>query len=91
MGCVYVFKRKECPNCPAAEAMVDEIGAETGVKVVKVNADNIGINLEYKLLEEQIFVFATPVIVLENENGMIMHSAGAVPKYNKLKRAVERL
>jgi len=91
MRCVYLFKRKECPNCPAAEAIVDEIAAETGVKVVKVNADNIGINLEYKLLEEQIFVFSTPVVVIENENGMVMHSAGAVPKYKKLKKVMEGL
>jgi len=90
-GCVYLFKRKGCSNCPAAEAVVDEIAVETGVKVVKVNADNIGINLEYKLLEEQIFVFATPVVVIEDENGMVLHSAGTVPKYKKLKKIMEEL
>jgi len=91
MGCVYLFKRKGCSNCPAAEAMVDEIAAETDVKVVKVNADNISVNLEYKLLESQIFVFSTPVVVIEDEKGMILHSAGIVPKYKKLKKVMEGL
>ena len=91
LGCVYVFFRKECPICPAVKAMVDEIAGETGVKVVKVNADNISVNLEYKLLESQIFVFSTPVVVIENEKGMVLHSAGSVPKYKKLEKVMEGL
>jgi len=88
---IYLFFREGCPNCPAAEAIIDEIAAETGVKVVKVNADNISVDLEYKLLESQIFVFSTPVVVIEDEKGMVLHSAGTVPKYKMLKKAMEGL
>jgi hypothetical protein len=84
------FIREGCINCPAAKEVVREILDDETCRVSAefINADEITLDLQYRLLEGQIFIFAVPTIVLEDEGKMTLISSGDVPTIAKLKRAV---
>lgn len=86
---VYVFTRGECPNCPAAKQVVKEAAADMNINISVIDADNIGDDLEDELLENQIFVFSTPLILTKNGKGEIRQfSVGLVPDFEELRTAL---
>jgi thiol-disulfide isomerase/thioredoxin len=90
MRILYLFTRKDCPTCPVAEQMVEEVmqekACDTVVKVI--NADSISESLQYDLLENQMFVFAVPTIIVKDEEKMKLVSSGTLPSMSALKKAV---
>lgn len=77
---LYLFTREGCVNCPAAKRVVEEIGETVDdLHVIAVNADDIGDDLQDELLENQLFIFSTPAVVIRNDNGLKMFSSGDVP------------
>jgi hypothetical protein len=67
------------------EAMQDE-NCKAIVKLI--DADCISESLQYDLLENQLFIFATPTIVVKDEHGMKLISSGVLPNMTALKKAV---
>jgi len=90
MRTLYLFTRTGCVNCPAAELMVEEAIQEESCKaVVKIiDADCINESLQYELLENQMFIFAVPTIIVRDEGKMKLVSSGNLPTKAALRKAV---
>lgn len=90
MRTLYLFTRKDCPNCPAAEQMVEDAlesnGSSAIVKII--DADSISESLQYELLENQMFIFAVPTIIVRDEGKLKFISSGILPSMTALKKAV---
>ena len=82
MSKIYFLKRKECVNCPAVKSMLDELN----IKYKLIDADNISEDLQFKFLENQIFIYSTPSIVIEDDGKFELFSSGEIPKISKLKK-----
>jgi protein-disulfide isomerase-like protein with CxxC motif len=90
MKTLYLFTRKDCYNCPAAEQLVEEaMHGEKCEAVVKIiDADSISERLQFELLENQLFIFAVPTFVLKDEGKMELISSGDLPTIAALRKAV---
>jgi thiol-disulfide isomerase/thioredoxin len=88
---LLVFTREDCINCSAVELLIQELEQEIkDLVVTRVDADNMNEDLEYELSLNQIFIFATPTIVISDDEKrkMRMFSAGEVPKIEELRFAL---
>ena len=85
-----IFVRDGCVNCPAAEAVVEEVMQEESCKAIveKINADNISEKLMYELLENSLFIFAVPTVILEEDGKMTLISSGEPPTKEMLIKCV---
>ena len=86
-----LFKRKGCSQCPAAEATVIEVLSENkyNVALELIDADSIDKDLQYKLLNNQIFIIATPTLVYNEEDTYKVISVGRVPTIDEIKSILE--
>lgn len=83
---LILFTREKCPKCPAAKEVVKEIAADMSVDVEAINADNIAEELEYELLENQLFVFSTPTVMIRDDKGKLKKfSTGEIPNPERLR------
>jgi len=89
MPTVYLVTQSGCANCPAAKLVVNEALEGTGFKLKMVDLREMDPDLEFRLLEEQLFVASTPSIIIENGGTLKMLSSGKVPTVEQVKRALE--
>lgn len=83
---IYVFTREKCPNCPAAKQVVKEAAADMNINVSIIDADSIDDDLQDELLENQVFVFSTPLVLIKNGEGEIRQfSVSSVPDFEELR------
>ncbi|MFB0560496.1 MAG: conjugal transfer protein TraF [Candidatus Lokiarchaeia archaeon] len=66
---LLLFTQKNCPNCPAMEEIVFEVGKKLNIPVKLVDiSNNMPEQLEFDLLQNQIYISATPSVILVNED-----------------------
>ncbi len=85
---VYVFTQENCPNCPAAKRVVREALDGSGIDVEFVDIHSMDSDLEFRLLEEQVFIASTPSIVLENDGSLRLLYSGEVPTVEDIRSIV---
>lgn len=86
---IYVFTRRECPNCPAAKQIAEDVAVDMNVSISIINADDIDDDLQDELLENQIFVFSTPLVLIKNGDGEIRQfSVVSPPDFEELRTAL---
>ncbi len=88
MTMLYVITQEQCPNCPAAKAVVEEALAGTGIPVRIVDLKEMDSDFEFTLLEHQVFIAATPSIIIEDNGSLRLLSSGAVPTTEEVRNAV---
>jgi protein-disulfide isomerase-like protein with CxxC motif len=76
---VYLITQKNCVNCPAAKAVVEEALYNSEITVETIDLLKMDPDFEYRLLENQVFIASTPSILVENEGNLKMLYSGAVP------------
>jgi len=85
---LYLFTQDGCVNCPAAKAVVNEAFEGSDVQVRTMDLREMDSDLEYILLEHQIFVASTPAIIIENNGSMKMLYSGKIPDVETIRREV---
>ncbi len=66
---LLIFTQKNCPNCPAMKEVVFEVGKKLSIPVNLVDiSDNLPEQLEFDLLQNQIYISSTPSVILVNED-----------------------
>ncbi len=76
---IYLVTQENCINCPAAKAVVEEAFAGSTVNVETVDLPTIDSDLEFRLLENQVFISSTPSIIVEKNGVLKMLYSGSVP------------
>ncbi len=84
---VYLITQENCANCPAAKAVVHEALSDTDVSVKIINLDDMDPDLEFRLLENQLFVASTPSIIIERGGTLKMIHSGEVPTIDQVRSA----
>ena len=84
---VYLITQENCANCPAAKAVVQEALSDTDVPVKIINLDDMDPDLEFRLLENQLFVASTPSIIIERGGTLKMIHSGEVPSIEQVRSA----
>ena len=84
---VYLITQENCANCPAAKAVVHEALSDTDVPVKVINLDDMDPDLEFRLLENQLFVASTPSIIIERGGTLKMIHSGEVPTIDQVRNA----
>lgn len=82
---VYLITQENCINCPAAKAVVEEAFAGSIVNVETVDLSTIDPDLEFRLLENQVFISSTPSIIVENNGTLQMLYSGSVPSVEEIR------
>jgi len=87
---LLVFTQKNCPNCPAMKEIAFEVGKKLGIPVELVDISNsMPEDLEFDLLQYQIFISATPSVVSVNEDGSMRELAlGEIVYGEELERRI---
>ncbi|RDE12745.1 MAG: hypothetical protein C4K48_09660 [Candidatus Thorarchaeota archaeon] len=85
---LYLFTQDGCANCPAAKAVVNEAFEGSDVQVRTMDLREMDSDLEYILLEHQIFVASTPAIIVENNGSMKLLYSGKIPDVETIRREV---
>ncbi|MFW9800353.1 MAG: thioredoxin family protein [Candidatus Thorarchaeota archaeon] len=85
---LYLFTQQDCANCPAAKAVVEEALVGTGVSVKTVDLEKVDEDLDFRLLESQIFIASTPSIVLENSGSLELLYSGEVPTIEQVRKSL---
>ncbi|TXT57541.1 MAG: hypothetical protein BAJATHORv1_10243 [Candidatus Thorarchaeota archaeon] len=75
-------------NCPAAKAVLEEAFAEGEVIVKTVDLQEMDPDLEFRLLEEQVFIASTPSIIMENDGSLKMLYSGTIPTIDGIRKDV---
>ncbi len=66
---LLIFTQKNCPNCPAMKEIVFEVGKKLNIPIKLVDiSNNMPEDLEFDLLQNQIYISATPSVILVNED-----------------------
>lgn len=66
---LLVFTQKNCPKCPAMKEIAFEVGKKLKISVQLVDISNdMSEHLEFDLLQNQIYIAATPSVILVDEN-----------------------
>lgn len=66
---LLIFTQKNCPNCPAMKEIVFEVGKKLNIPIKLVDiSNNVPEHLEFDLLQNQIYISATPSVILVNED-----------------------
>ncbi len=83
---LYLVTQPGCVNCPAAEAVVEEAFEDSDIPVETVNLRTIDDDLEFRLLEEQVFIASTPSIIVDNGGDLKLLYSGEVPTVEGIRR-----
>lgn len=66
---LLIFTQKNCPNCPAMKEIAFEVGKKLNIPIKLVDiSNNMPEHLEFDLLQNQIYISATPSVILVNED-----------------------
>ena len=82
---IYLVTQENCINCPAAKAVVEEAFADSVVNVETVDLNSMDPDLEFRLLEHQVFIASTPSIIVESNGSLRMLYSGTVPSVEKIR------
>ncbi|NHI83615.1 MAG: hypothetical protein EAX81_04875 [Candidatus Thorarchaeota archaeon] len=85
---LYLFTQEQCVNCPAAKAVVQEALEGTGIPIKVVDLLDVDEDLDFRMLESQIFIASTPSIVVENEGSLELLYSGKVPSIEDVRRSL---
>lgn len=85
---LYLFTQEDCANCPAAKAVVEEALKGTGVSMKTVDLERVDEDLDFRLLENQIFIASTPSIVVENSGSLELLYSGEVPTIEQVRKSL---
>ena len=85
---LYLVTQENCINCPAAKAIVQEAIDGTNVPVEIVDLPSMDPDLEFRFLENQIFIASTPTIIIEKGGNLRIISSGKVPTIDGVRKAL---
>ncbi|MHA2301151.1 MAG: thioredoxin family protein [Candidatus Thorarchaeota archaeon] len=85
---LYVFTQEDCANCPAAKLVVEEALVGTGYPMRAVDLTQVDEDLDFRMLENQIFIASTPSIVLENQGSLKLLYSGEVPTVEQVRKSL---
>jgi hypothetical protein len=85
---LYVFTQEDCANCPAAKLVVEEALVGTGYPMRVVDLTQVDEDLDFRMLENQIFIASTPSIVLENQGSLRLLYSGEVPTVEEVRKSL---
>ncbi|MGD9382051.1 MAG: thioredoxin family protein [Candidatus Thorarchaeota archaeon] len=85
---LYVFTQEDCVNCPAAKLVVEEALVGTGYPMRVVDLTEVDEDLDFRMLESQIFIASTPSIVLENQGSLKLLYSGKVPTVEEVRKSL---
>ena len=85
---LYLFTQENCVNCPAAKAVVQEALEGTGISVQVVDLLSVDEDLDFRMLENQIFIASTPSIVVENMGSLKLLYSGVVPTVEDVRKSL---
>ena len=75
-------------NCPAAKAVIHEAFDGTDIPIETIDLLKMDDDLEFRLLEHQIFIASTPAILVERNGSMKLLYSGEVPTVEGIKKGV---
>ncbi len=85
---LYVFTQEDCANCPAAKLVVEEALMGTGYPMRIVDLKEVDEDLDFRMLENQIFIASTPSIVFENQGSLKLLYSGEVPTVEDVRKSL---
>jgi hypothetical protein len=85
---LYLFTQESCVNCPAAKAVIHEAFDGTDIPIETIDLLKMDDDLEFRLLENQIFIASTPAILVERNGSMKLLYSGEVPTVEGIKEGV---
>lgn len=85
---LYLVTQKNCINCPAAKAIVQEATEGTSIPVEIVDLPSMDPDFEFRLLENQVFIASTPTIIIERGGNLRILSSGKVPTIEGIQEAL---
>jgi hypothetical protein len=85
---LYVFTQEDCANCPAAKLVVEEALVGTGYPMRVVDLKEVDDDLDFRMLENQIFIASTPSIVFENQGSLKLLYSGEVPSVEDVRKSL---
>ncbi len=83
---LYLITQENCANCPAAEAVVEEAINGSPIPMKIIDLKNMDPDLEFRLLENQVFIASTPSIILENHGMLKLLYSGTVPSVEDMRK-----
>ena len=85
---IYLITQDNCINCPAAKAVVEEALTGSSIRVETVDLQDMDPDLEFRLLENQVFIASTPSIIVEREGALKMLYSGDVPSVEDIRKVL---
>jgi hypothetical protein len=85
---IYLVTQENCINCPTAKAIVEEATEGTNIPVEIVDLPSMDPDLEFRLLENQVFIASTPTIIIERAGNLRILSTGKVPTIDRVRKAL---
>ncbi len=86
---LYLVTQENCANCPAAKAVVQEALEGSSVQLKTIDLQDMDPDLEFKLLEHQVFIASTPSIILEHNGSVRLLYSGTVPSVDEVRHHLE--
>jgi glutaredoxin len=83
---VYLFTQPSCANCPAAKMVLSEALQGTNIQLKTVDLQSMDPDLEFRLLEEQVFIASTPSVIVEDGHGLRLLYSGQVPSVEDVRQ-----
>ena len=83
---LYLITQENCANCPAAEAVVEEAIDGSPIPMKIIDLKKMDPDLEFRLLENQVFIASTPSIILENHGMLKLLYSGTVPSVEDMRK-----
>ena len=83
---LYLITQENCVNCPAAKAVVKEAFDADEIDVQTVDLQEMDPDLEFRLLENQVFIASTPSIIVEDNGTLKMLYSGTVPTVEGIRK-----
>ncbi|MHA2142262.1 MAG: hypothetical protein ACXADC_04305 [Candidatus Thorarchaeota archaeon] len=85
---LYIFTQEDCADCPAAKLVVEEALVGTGYPMRVVDLKQVDEELDFRMLENQIFIASTPSIVFENQGSLKLLYSGEVPTVEEVRKSL---
>ncbi|MEM1511296.1 MAG: hypothetical protein QXW47_01465 [Candidatus Jordarchaeales archaeon] len=82
---LLVFTQENCPNCPVAKKAAEKVSEELRIPLEIFDVTRLPEELEFELLQNQIYIASTPAIVAIEEGGMRLLVLGDPVSYEDLK------
>ncbi len=82
---LLVFTQENCPNCPVAKKAAEKVSEEFHIPLEVFDVTKLPEELEFELLQNQIYIASTPAIVAVGEDGMQLLVLGDPVSYEELR------